>query len=288
MIKEFNEVEMRDTASFVKTDFLQVKKIFEQNPALAGELAISFMEVYLTGQISSDDFTINLLMEPVYVRSKKNKDNYDKRVEATQNKKIASQQLDKIAELINKGFNQSQIAVKLGTTRQTISNRVKIIRQEFPYLLDNLTSCQEVSNLTELDKMSNEVDEMSKSNSESLTNFVKQTSNLSSDVKKKREMVDKKVISCQEDSEKSFENFDKFDTSLDILTSVSSSVKRVKDNDNDNDNDNDKQDNFTSADAAESYPQVSLEDLQRLGCRFKIEGQYARMLDTGKIFRLKF
>jgi hypothetical protein len=47
------------------------------DPERAGELAISAIELTLTGQISSDDMMIELMLEPTKVSVGKNNARYD-------------------------------------------------------------------------------------------------------------------------------------------------------------------------------------------------------------------
>jgi DNA-binding NarL/FixJ family response regulator len=70
----------------------------------------------LTGEISSDDFMIDLLLEDMKVIANRNKTKWDKKTEANRQKRITEQQLDVIAELYLQGMKQKDIAAKIGTT----------------------------------------------------------------------------------------------------------------------------------------------------------------------------
>lgn len=137
MIKQFNDVEMRESAIIYQSNFEQIKKLYLTDPVMAGELAISICEMALTGQCSSDNGMIDIILENFKVSSNKNKAKYDKTLEVKRQKKINDQSLDKIAILLDKGYNQSQIARQLNISKQTISNRVKLIKSEFPELLSS-------------------------------------------------------------------------------------------------------------------------------------------------------
>ena len=76
------------------------------------------------------------MLENMKVVSGRNKTKYDKKVEVQKQKKINDQQLDLIAEMYLDGMKQKDIAVRLKTTPQTISNRMALIRTEFPELLE--------------------------------------------------------------------------------------------------------------------------------------------------------
>ena len=48
MIEYFNDVEVRDSAVIMSSVFEQVKKMYAMDPEMAGELAISAIELVLT------------------------------------------------------------------------------------------------------------------------------------------------------------------------------------------------------------------------------------------------
>ena len=135
MIKEFREEKARDSAIIYNSTWEQIKKLYAKSPEQAGELAISAIELALTGQISSDDFMIELLLENIKVVNERAQSKHDKKVEGQKQKRIEEQKLDIIAELYLQGIKQKDIATKIGTTPQTISNRLATIRTEFPELL---------------------------------------------------------------------------------------------------------------------------------------------------------
>ena len=131
----FKELEYRDKAIVYKTTLDQIKKIYQKNPQQAGELAIAAIEVALAGEHSSDDYMIDVILEQAKYLSTKNKESYEKTVDSKREKRITELQLREIVELMEQGFNQTQIGAKLGTTKQNISKRVQIMRAQFPELL---------------------------------------------------------------------------------------------------------------------------------------------------------
>ena len=139
MIKEFNEVETRDSAVIYQSGLVQIKKLFAQDPVLAGELAICMCEVALTGQHSSDNMMIDIMLENLKVVSAKNKDRYDKQKEAKRDKYIRENKLTEIVEMLEAGSSQTEIAKKLGITKQAVSKKVRKIREEYPELLSTRT-----------------------------------------------------------------------------------------------------------------------------------------------------
>lgn len=135
MIEMFNDIEMRDSGIIYNSVFEQIKKLYAVDPERAGELAIAAIELTLTGQISSDDMMIELMLEPTKVSVDKNRIKYDQKVENSKQKKIVEQKLDKIAEMMQKGFKQREIAERLGLTQQMVSYRWGVIKTQYPELL---------------------------------------------------------------------------------------------------------------------------------------------------------
>lgn len=99
-------------------------------------MAIAAIELVLTGEISTDDYMIEVILENMKVVNEKNKAKYDKKVESQKQKKLEDQQLSLIADLYLQGVKQKDIAKKIGTTPQTISNRLALIRTDYSYLLE--------------------------------------------------------------------------------------------------------------------------------------------------------
>ena len=135
MIEQFNDVEMRKSGIIYNSTLEQIKKLYAVNPEQAGELAISAIELTLTGQFSSDDMIIELMLEPARVVSQDNHEKYDQRVETARQKKITDQKLDQIADLMRQGFKQREIAERLKLTQQTVSYRWGVIKASYPELL---------------------------------------------------------------------------------------------------------------------------------------------------------
>ena len=136
MIEQFKEFETRSSGVIFKSTLDQIKKLYEADPELAGELAISAIELVLCGEISSDDMMIGILLEPARAVNKNNQDKYDTKVEAAKAKKMTEMRLDKIAELVNAGKKQREIGEALGMSQQTVSYRISLIKTKYPELLN--------------------------------------------------------------------------------------------------------------------------------------------------------
>jgi hypothetical protein len=105
MIDLFNEVEIRKSGIIYNSLLEQIKRIHLMDPERAGELAISAIELVLTGQISSDDPMIDALLQPLMVIRDRDENEYELKKEAANNKKIADLKLQEIAELHMSGYS---------------------------------------------------------------------------------------------------------------------------------------------------------------------------------------
>ena len=65
MIEYFNDAEMRNSGVIYSSTFEQIKKLHTVDPEKAGELAISAIELVLTGQMSSDDVMIDMMLTTI-------------------------------------------------------------------------------------------------------------------------------------------------------------------------------------------------------------------------------
>ena len=139
MIEQFKDTEMRNSGVIYNSTLEQIKKLYQANPMQAGELAISAIELVLTGDISSDDMMVSLLLEPMRKINENNWKHYDTKVEGQRNKKIIEMKLDKIAEMTNQGISQREIGERLGMSQQNVSYRVNIIKKSYPELLQTVT-----------------------------------------------------------------------------------------------------------------------------------------------------
>lgn len=131
MIREFKNNKARKSAVIYETMWETVKKRYMRDPQKAGEIAISFMEYVLTGDISSDDYLIDELLDGYRETVKKNKDRYDAKVASTEEKYL------KVANMFKAGMKQVEIARELGVQPPAISKMMAKIRSEFPWMLES-------------------------------------------------------------------------------------------------------------------------------------------------------
>ena len=144
MIEMFKDNEMRNSGLIFNSTFNQIKSLYAMDPTAAGELAISAIELVLTGDISSDDPMISLMLEPMKIINENNNVKYDNKVENSRQKRIRELDLEKVAALMNQGYTQKQMGERLGITQQNVSYRVNVIRTKFPELLNDTNTLQTV------------------------------------------------------------------------------------------------------------------------------------------------
>ena len=149
MIEMFKENEIRNSGIIYSSTFEQIKKLYEADPEAAGELAIAAIELVLTGDISSDDMMVGLLLEPMRKINENNQVRYDNKVESSKNKKMIDMKLDKIAEMVNKGMRQREIGEALGLSQQNVSYRIGLIKSNYPDLLNGKTAKNSEENASE-------------------------------------------------------------------------------------------------------------------------------------------
>lgn len=135
MIKNFKDTPTRNTGIVNKGMLEQIKMLHTQSPELAGELAISFIELVLTGQASSDDFTIQFALANHSIVAEKNAEKYDKKVAADRAARIEKLKLVEISDMLKNGASQKVIADTLNESPAVIHYRVNVIKADFPELL---------------------------------------------------------------------------------------------------------------------------------------------------------
>lgn len=214
MIANLKDTPMRTSGVIYQSALQQLRMLFPKDPQLAGELAISIIELTLTGEISSDDLTIQLATENLRNVVKNNQEKYDKTKETKRQSKIQEYKLDTIADLLKKGKSQSDIAKLLGVNKQTISYRINnMIKPNYPELLFDVgdksnekfltSSGNESKNLTSSSDKSNEIFDFSsigsKKSDETNKNFLTDDNYQS----KKSDKSDKNSLTTSATSQKS-------------------------------------------------------------------------------------
>lgn len=137
MIQNFKDTEIRKSGLIYNSVLEQIKKMYPSDPIKAGELAISAIELVLTGEMSSDDLMIDIALQALSIQRDRDEDNYNKKEQMAKIKKIEDMKLDKIAELYSQKISQKRIGEMLNISQQTVSYRINIIKEKYPELLPN-------------------------------------------------------------------------------------------------------------------------------------------------------
>jgi predicted XRE-type DNA-binding protein len=80
---------------------------------------------------------IDMLLAPAKVINDHNVQRYENRKEGSKNKKIKDMKLDEIAEMLQNGMKQKEIAERLHISQQTVSYRMGLIRTQYPELMQD-------------------------------------------------------------------------------------------------------------------------------------------------------
>lgn len=151
--------------------------LYKQDPAQAGEFAIAAIELTLKGEVSTDDFMINFALANYKNIVERDAIKYEKKCEAKRKARIEDMELDKIAAMLNSGATQKVIADTLGVPTTTINSRVKVIRIDYPELLNKNT--KNTKNTTDDNDNDNENDNVNDNDNDNVNDNDKYVSSYS-------------------------------------------------------------------------------------------------------------
>ena len=203
MIEQFKDNEIRRSGLIYNSAFEQIKQLYAVDPEQAGELAISAIELVLTGDISTDDYMISMMLTPMKRMNEINVDRYNTKVENQRQKKIQEMKLDKIAELVAAGFKQREIGERLGLSQQIVSYRVGLIKKNYPELLQKNVEDFTKIQTTDKNTKNEVVVENSTNTLQTVQTFYKKTNNT-----KNENFVQEVVCKMPEPMEETGENLD--------------------------------------------------------------------------------
>lgn len=269
MINQFNDVEVRETAVIYNSNLEQIKEYYAFDPAAAGELAISIIEVALTGQMSTDNPIVKMALANFKEVASKNGIKYDKRVEAKKENRMEKLQLREIARLYLEGHTQKSIAKILGKGASTISDCMKIIRADYSELLQqNSENSEKSDELGELEIGGNP------ENSDEFGEFLHENPNSN---------IDSENLPNSENSDELSEfNINSSDSEN------SENSEHVNDNVNVNENVNVNDNVGRVSSNEETLPSISRQALNQMGATYKDLGNGIIETATGKKMKLDF
>ena len=274
MIKQFNDAEARTSGIVYQSSLEQIKKMHARNPARAGELAIMIIELTLTGQHSSDDEDLDIMVETSRAVAARDAQKYVDKQEQKQAKQIADLQLDKIAEMYNAGYSQVKIGEILGEKKQTINYRINVIRKNYPHLLNESKSqtSTNVQNLTNESKMggSQILTESKNQMGQIVQNLTEESKILTEDFDGQTELLGASKILTEN------------------LTKNGQKVKQVQSYVNVNVNVNDNVNETRVSSNEETLETISLEELNRMGAEYTLDDEGIATFSTGHRAKVKF
>lgn len=135
MIKSFEKNSKRDSAIIYTTCYERAQELLKINPQQAGEYALAVIQLAFTGETTTDDPYIRLMLNDTARLMAKAQEKYDTSSATKRQKAMEKMQLEEIAAMYLNGATQQIIANTLGEKQQTISNRLKIIKKDYPELL---------------------------------------------------------------------------------------------------------------------------------------------------------
>lgn len=129
---------------------------------LAKDFGIASIYLAITGDANTENAMVKILLTELDVLYSKNRDKYQKTVAAKRESRKAELDLERIAELANDGWRQTDIANELDITQGAVSKRMAIIREEYPELLQS--SEDEYSGIFQEEEYSNHSNHSSNEN----------------------------------------------------------------------------------------------------------------------------
>lgn len=149
-----------NTAVIYRSQLEQARRLKRNSPELVEDFLFSIFELAFEGECGTESEMVMALTEPYIPMMKANRRRYEERKANAVESEIQKLKLEEIADLMDKGKSGRAIAEELDLKKSTVYNRMKKIKEEYPFLLDGY-ECPEVSN--ECPSMSNiDLDNVSK------------------------------------------------------------------------------------------------------------------------------
>lgn len=140
MINEFDFENCRDSAVIYSSVLEQIEMLYEDDTELAGEFAIAAIQTVLSGDTTTDNKMIKVMLKQLQQSALKNQERYELSRESKREYKAKDLRLDEIAELTNEGLSVREIEQQLDIPKSTVSYRLGIIKKDYPELLSNEVS----------------------------------------------------------------------------------------------------------------------------------------------------
>ena len=141
MITDFRLDVCRDSAVIYSSVLEQIEMLYEDDTELAGEFAIAAIQTVLSGETTTDNKMIRVMLKQLQQSARKNQERYESSKESKREYRAKDLRLNEIAELANEGLSIREIEQELDIPKSTVSYRLGIIKSDYPELLS-----KEVSN----------------------------------------------------------------------------------------------------------------------------------------------
>lgn len=140
MIRPHGVSDGLETAVVYLSMLEQLYDLWEEDDVDEGviaETATAMIEIACLGRTTSDDKAIVRELRPYIRLSAKSRQKYIEKCETTAETEIQKLKLEEIADLMDDGKSGTAIAEELDLKKSTVYNRMKKIKEEYPFLLKN-------------------------------------------------------------------------------------------------------------------------------------------------------
>ena len=121
MITKFNDEPIRDSGIVYGANMEQIEELYGENPELAGELAISILELTLKGTLSTNNSVIKIMLKNLEKQIQKDHEKWEKRAYSNQKRtEQKEEKMVKVADLLDEGYSPAEIVKQTGYSRTMV------------------------------------------------------------------------------------------------------------------------------------------------------------------------
>ena len=121
MIPKFSDEPIRDSGIVYGANMEQIEELYNENPELAGELAISILELTLKGTLSTNNSVIRIMLKNLEKQIQKDHEKWEKRAYSNQKRtEQKEEKMVKVADLLDEGYSPAEIVKQTGYSRTMV------------------------------------------------------------------------------------------------------------------------------------------------------------------------
>ena len=121
MISKFSDEPIRDSGIVYGANMEQIEELYSENPELAGELAISILELTLKGTLSTNNSVIRIMLKNLEKQIQKDHEKWEKRAYSNQKRtEQKEEKMVKVADLLDEGYSPAEIVKQTGYSRTMV------------------------------------------------------------------------------------------------------------------------------------------------------------------------